>query len=197
MSPTSVAEPAEPDLLQVFIELRAGDPAAVSALSIVRTRLAAGHELLRLRRVRVFEVRGALPGRTELTELLHRSTRFYNPAKERCTLRTAPSEPAPFAADEALLLVLDRGLERRAAVERWWRHEQLAKVEVREGTVWALGFAPGVNVERQASSLAAVTTRAEGLFCNPHFQDWRPGDGARPPWPWLARTRRARKGDMR
>jgi len=167
----------------------------VSALAIARDRLAAGRQLRTLRRVRVFELAGALPGRAQTEELLHRSTRFYNPAKERCTVRAAEREPAPFRPGEALLLVLDRGLERRVAGERWWKHETGEKVEVREGTVWVLGFEPGEDAAARAAELAEVRDRRHGLFANPHFQDWRPGEGAHPPWPWLERPRRRAKED--
>jgi hypothetical protein len=180
---------------QAFVELLADDPEAVSALAIARLSLSAGRQLRTLRRVRVFEFAGALPPRAQTEELLHRSTRFYNPAKERCTVRAAEREPAPFGPQEALLLVLDRGLERRAAGERWWKHETGEKVEVREGTVWALGFEPGEDAAARAGELAEVRDRRHGLFANPHFQDWRPGEGAHPPWPWLERPRKRAKED--
>src|SRR5205814_8530288 len=113
-----------------------------------------------------------------------------NPAKESAALRTSAAGSAPFAADERLVLVLDRGLERRAAAERWWRHETGARVEVREGTVWALAFEPGADAERCSAALAAATDRAHGLFSNLQFQDWRAGAGAAPPWPRLGQPRR-------
>ena len=178
-------------VLQAYVEPRSEDPEATSAFEVARARLAAGAKLRRLRRLRFFELRGALPGPREVEELLHRSTRFYNPAKERCTVRAAGDEPTPFAAEEALVLVVDRGLERRTAAERWWRHETGEKVEVREGVVWALTFEPGADAPREAASLAAVTDRAHGLLANPHFQDWSEGEGARPPWPWIAAAKRA------
>jgi len=182
-------------LTQAYVELLSEDPEAVSALTIARARLAAGRRLRSLRRVRVFEISGALPVPGEMQELLHRSTRFYNPAKERCTVRAAEREPAPFAPDEALVLVLDRGLERRPAGERWWKHETGEKVEVREGTVWALAFEPGEDAAARAGELAELKDRRNGLFANPHFQDWRPGEGSSPPWPWLERPRKRAKED--
>ena len=175
---------------QAFVELRAEDPEAVSAFEVARERLAAGARLRSLRRVRVFELSGLLPPREETQDLLHRSTRFYNPVKERCTLRASASEPVPFRPEEALVLVVDRGLERRPAAERWWKHETGAKVEVREGLAWALAFEPGTDAAREAASLAAVEDRATGLLCNPHFQDWRAGEGARLPWPWVSEPKR-------
>lgn len=178
---------------QAYVELRAEDPEAQSALGVARERLEAGRGLRSLRRVRVFELNGELPGRAELEPLLHRSTRFYNPAKERCTLRTSAREPAPFLAEEALVLVVDRDLDRRPAAERWWRHETGAKIEVREGLAWALSFEPGHDAARCAASLAEVKDRAHGLLCNPHFQDWRAGAGVTPPLPWLVKGRRTRK----
>ena len=179
--------------VQAFVELRAEDPEATSTLAVARARLEAGRRLSALRRLRVFEISGELPDRVAVEDLLHRSTRFYNPAKERLTVRDSSSSAAPFSAEEALVLVLDRGLERRPAAERWWRHETGAKVEVREGTAWALCFEPGTDAATSAASLAAVTDRAHGLLSNPHFQDWRAGTGASPPWPWLASKRRTRK----
>ena len=176
--------------LQAFVELRAEDAEAQSALEVARTRLAAGARLASLRRVRLFELSGSLPARREAEELLHRSTRFYNPAKERCTVREGASGASPFRPDEQLVLVLDRGLERRGAAERWWKHETGEKVEVREGLVWALTFEPGTDAEASAASLASVTDRAHGLLSNPHFQDWRPGSGTAPPWAWLESEKR-------
>ena len=181
-------------MVQAFIELRADDPEATSALGVARARLDAGRRLAAVRRLRVFEIAGALPEAALVESLLHRSTRFYNPAKERCTVRPSALAPAPFTADEALVLVLDRGLERRPAAERWWRNETGAKVEVREAAAWALSFEPGEDVARSTTSLAAVTDRAHGLLSNPHFQDWRTSAGPSPPWPWLAKLpRRTRK----
>lgn len=180
-------------LMQVYVELRAEDPEATSALAVARARLEAGRGLRSLRRVRVFELYGALPDRSQVDDLLHRSTRFYNPAKERCTLRTQAGEAAPFHPEEALVLVLDRGLERRPAAERWWRHETGAKVEVREATAWALAFEPGEDAAVRSASLAVTTDRAHGLLSNPHFQDWRAGQGVSPPWPWLTKPRRTAK----
>jgi hypothetical protein len=174
-----------PRQLQAFVELRSEDAEAESALAVARARLAAGARLRGLRRVRLFELTGALPALGDSEALLHRSTRFYNPAKERCTVRESASGPAPFRAEESLVLVVDRGLERRAAAERWWKHETGEKVEVREGLVWALSFEPGTDGAAEAASLAAVTDRAHGLLSNPHFQDWRPGAGGAPPWGWL------------
>lgn len=182
---------------QAFVELRAEDPEAVSAFEVARERLRAGARLRSLRRVRVFELSGVLPPRAEAEALLHRSTRFYNPVKERCTLRTGASEPTPFHADEALVLVVDRGLDRRPAAERWWKHETGSKVEVREALAWALAFEPGTDAAREAGALAAVEDRANGLLCNPHFQDHRPGQGAAPPWPWVTAGEKPAKGKQR
>ena len=181
--------------LQAFVELLAEDPEATSARDTARERLPAGLGLEGLRRVRVFELAGELPSREEAAALLHRSTRFYNPAKERCTLRASERDPAPFAADEALVLVVDRGLERRAAGERWWKHETGARVEVREAVVWALSFAPGEDAPARAAELAEVRDRRHGLLANPHFQDWRPAASGTPPWPWLERPRKRGKED--
>lgn len=156
---------------QAWIALRAEDPEAASALGVARAHLAAAHGLERLRRRRVFELRGALPGADELAELLHRSTQFYNPAKERCAVRGADADALPVAAGEAVALVVERGGDRRAAAERWWKHETGGKVEVREGTAWVMTFAPGADAGALAAELAVAKDRRTGLFCNPHAQD--------------------------
>lgn len=170
---------------QAFIELRAHDPEAVSALRVAQRELADGAGLKRLRRWRLIELRGALPARDEIADLLHRSTQFYNPSKERCIVRTAAEEAAPLASEEQALLVTERGGERRPAAERWWRHQTGERVEVREGLVWGLEFEPGVDATRAATSLANVTDRRAGLFANPHAQDCKLAAGT-PPLAWMA-----------
>ena len=173
------------DFAQAWIEPLADDPEAVSALEVARARLAAGRRLNALRRMRVFEISGALPGRAELEGLLHRSIQFYNPAKERCTLRVESREAPPLAASEVGVLVLERGSERRAAAERWWRHETGTPAEIREGVAWALEFAPGTKAGESAADLAILRDRHHGLLCNPHWQDARVATGEIP-LPWLA-----------
>jgi hypothetical protein len=125
-----------------------------------------------------------LPARPDQQEMLHRSTQFYNPHKERCTVRERSDEPAPPGAGECLVLVTERAGERRPAAERWWRHETGHAIEVREGIVWALGFEPGSDGAGGARDLARVVDRRHGLFCNPHSQEARVVAGA-PPLPWI------------
>lgn len=170
--------------VQAWIRLRADDPAAVSALTVARRSLAAGRGLESLRRFRLFELRGKLPARAELEDLLHRSSQFYNPHKEECVVREGPGEPAPVQADERIVLVFDRGGERRAAAERWWAHVTGEPIEVREGVVWALRFAPGVDAAAAAADLAVLRGQAHGLLCNPHAQEHRLS-GAEVALPWL------------
>ncbi len=191
---TTTAEAVTKTMVQAFIELRSEDAEAESARGVARARLAAARGLTSLRRVRVFELTGVLPEPSEVAALLHRSTRFYNPAKERCTVRATEQERAPFRAEEHLVLVVDRGLERRTAAERWWKHETGQKVEVREALVWALGFENGVDAAAMTEALAVVRDRAHGLLSNPHFQDASLAQGALPPWPWIKARPRARKG---
>ncbi|HEV2106445.1 MAG TPA: hypothetical protein VGU27_12030 [Candidatus Eisenbacteria bacterium] len=182
---------------QAFVETRSADPAAVSALGVARAHLGAGRALAGVRRLRLFELAGALPEADALAALLHRSIQFYNPAKERCTVRTAAAAPAPFEPEERLLLVFERGGERRPAAERWWRHETGARAEVREGVVWALRFAAGADADAAARELAVTTARRHGLFCNPHFEEWRTAPPGAPPLRWMAappRARAARRG---
>jgi hypothetical protein len=169
---------------QAWVELCADDPEAVSALHVARTHLDAGRALAGLRRFRLFELAGALPDRAGLEERLHRSTQFYNPHKERCVVRVSAGERPPAAGPA--LLVSERGLERRAAAERWWRHAGGGAIEVREGIVWAFTFAAGTSSEAAAAaaeSLAVVRDRAHGMFCNPHAQDG--SLAGTPPLPWL------------
>ncbi|MFI5370036.1 MAG: hypothetical protein ACHQ52_00665 [Candidatus Eisenbacteria bacterium] len=169
---------------QAWVELRSDDPEAVSALGVARTRLAAGRSLASLRRLRLIEVRGALPARAEIEALLHRSIQFYNPHKERCVVRLETRESAPAATDETLVLVTERGGEERPAAERWWRHQTGAEVEVREGVVWALRFTTVDDPRAAARELTRVEDRHRGLLCNPHAQTMDVADGP-VPLPWI------------
>ncbi len=182
--------------VQAFVELRSEDPEATSALAVARERLEAGRGLASLRRFRVFEIAGSELGASAIAERLHGSSQFYNPAKERCTLRAAAEEQPPAAPEEALVLVFERGGARRTGAERWWRHASGERVEVREGVVWALGFGPGGEPAARATELAATRDRAHGLFANPHFQECRVCAGALPPLDWMTRRdpRPARRG---
>ena len=170
---------------QAWITLLADDPEAASALAVARARLAEGQGLEGLRRLRLVELHGELPVRADLEALLHRSTWFYNPHKERCALRVTARESAPLEGGEVAVRVMERGGERRAAAERWWRHETGQTVEVREGVVWALRFEPGVNAAECARGLAELTRRGHGLLCNPHAQAGALAVDGRPPLPWL------------
>jgi hypothetical protein len=168
------------------VELRAEDPEAMSALAVARAHLEAGRSLAALRRLRVFELAGELPEREALAERLHGSTQFYNPAKERCVVRATEEEAAPFAPEETLVLVLERGGDRRPGAERWWRHETGERIEVREGVVWALSFGPGEDGHALGTELAVTRDRAHGLLANPQFQEARVAVDA-PPLDWLSR----------
>lgn len=185
-------------LAQAWVELRAADPEAASAFAIARADLEAGRTLESLRRFRVFELRGELPDGAGITELLHRSIQFYNPSKERCVVRAGEGDPAPVRDGEELVLVFERGGERRTAAERWWKHETGEKVEVREGVAWALRFAPEADGATLAADLAVARDRSHGLLSNPHAQEWRPGrmEGSSgiPPLEWIGSkpARRAR-----
>ena len=59
---------AGPKLLQAFVELRSEDAEAQSAFDVARSRLGAGARLRSLRRVRLFELTGSLPARSEAEE---------------------------------------------------------------------------------------------------------------------------------
>ena len=183
--------------IQAWVELTSDDPEAVSALAVARAHLAAARGLERLRRLRLIEVSGPLPPRRQLEELLHRSIQFYNPHKERCTVRMDATDPVPQGERERVVLVFERGGERREAAERWWRHETGALVEVREGVAWMLRLENG---DAALEDLALVRGRHHGLLCNPHSQELRVA-GGEVPCPWMAsppaaaakRTARARR----
>ena len=172
-----------PQVAQAWIELVSDDPEAVSALAVARAHLPGGRGLKGLRRLRVFEIRGALPPRDQLESLLHRSTQFYNPHKERCALRLAETESPPLSPGERAVVVVDREGARRGAAERWWQHETGSAVEVREGTAWALEFEEEGG--EAVDDLALVRGRRHGLLCNPHSQHCRVA-GKRVPVPWLS-----------
>lgn len=174
---------------QAWIELVSDDPEAVSALAVARAHLPAGRALRTLRRLRLFELSGALPTRAQLEDLLHRSIQFYNPHKERCAVRTAASDPAPLVDGEHAVLVFERGEERRGGAERWWKHETGREIEVREGLAWAMTFEPpAANPAEAIEDLTVVRGRRHGLLCNPHAQEYRVATGPIP-MPWLAGPR--------
>ncbi|MBI1798393.1 MAG: hypothetical protein HYR73_01765 [Candidatus Eisenbacteria bacterium] len=177
---------------QAWVERMAGDPEAVSALGVARAHLAAGRNLTGLRRLRVFELWGGLAERGRLEDLLHRSTQFYNPYKERCTVRLSFGDPAPVASADAIALVVERGGERRSAAERWWLHETGEKIEVREGVAWVMSFAVGESAAERARELTVLEDRRHGLFCNPHSQDHRVS-GAAVPLPWIGAPQKGAK----
>lgn len=172
---------------QAWVELISEDPEALSALEVARRRLDAGHGLARLRRVRLLELIGPLPPRERLEALLHGSTQFYNPHKERCTVRLTRQDPAPLVDGEHAVLVVERDGARRPAAERWWRHETGDTVEVAEGTVWALTLEPGSESPDAIEDLSQVRGRSHGLLSNPHSQDYRVAED-RVPIPWLTGT---------
>ena len=172
---------------QAWVELLAQDIEAVSAFTVAKARIAAALRLKNLRRFRFFELSGPLPSRAEQEDLLHRSTQFYNPHKERCALRMTAGDPAPLLPGERAVLVVEREGVRRTAAERWWRHETGDDVEVREGTTWGLILDDGAAGEIE--DLALVRERRHGLLCNPHSQDCRlAGDVV--PLPWLGEPAR-------
>jgi hypothetical protein len=174
----------KPRAAQAWIELLAPDPEAVSALAVARAHLPGGEAIQTMRRLRLFEISGPLPGGAAIADLLHRSIQFYNPRKERCTVRLAASDPAPFGAGEGAVLVVERGGARREAAERWWRHETGEPVTVREGVAWIVGLGGALDAAR-LEDLAVVRDRRHGLLCNPHAQDHRIA-AATVPLPWIA-----------
>ena len=166
---------------QLWVWVRTDDPEAVSALGVARA-LRGGEALMGLRRFRLVELRGPLPARGELEALLARSIQFYNPQKEATRLRLRAAEGTPLEAGERAVRVVERDGARRRAAERWWAAQTGQEVEVREGVVWALRFAPGA--EGAAEELAVLRERGRGLLCNPHAEEHRVAAG-RVPVPWL------------
>lgn len=170
---------------QAWIELTSDDPEAASALAVARAHLPAGRGLKSLKRMRLFELSGPLPPRAILEGLLHRSIQFYNPHKERCVVRATAADAAPMAAGDRVVLVFDRGEERRAGAERWWRQETGREIEVREGTAWVMSFeALEPEAAGAATDLAMLRDRRHGLLCNPNAQELRVAE-ASIPLPWM------------
>ena len=165
-----MSERAKPEVAHAWVALRAEDPEAASAFVVARDRLEAAGALRELRRFRVFELRGTLPEGPALADLLHRSTQFYNPSKERCVVRREPGAGSPVDGGDAVALVVERGGDRRSAAERWWRHETGSRIEVREGVAWVMRFEPGADASALAGELAVARDRSSGRFCNPHAQ---------------------------
>ena len=170
-------------IAQAWIELRSDDPEAVSALEIARRRIAGGRRLRSLRRIRLFELTGSLPSQAKLADLLHRSTQFYNPHKEVCTIRMRGGALPATDATTWVALVTERDGGRRAAAERWWRHETGESIEVREAIAWVQAFDGPVD-EAAAEELTVLRDRRHGLLCNPHAQQWSLS-GADVPLPWI------------
>jgi len=186
---TTTRNPARHRASQAWIELKADDPEAFSALWVVRHRLAAGGEVTGLRRFRLIELSGPLPTRPRVERLLHESTQFYNPHKERCHVRSTSRDPVPTSPGEHLVLVTERDGERMRSAERWWLHQTGREVEVREGIVWALSFgSPRAAARAQVADLAVVRDREHGLLANPHCQEARSETG-KPPLPWITPDR--------
>ena len=184
-------------LVQAWVTPVADDPEAISASMVARAHLPGTARVQALRRVRLFELDGDLPAEPKVAELLHRSTQFYNPHKERCHLRTAAAEPAPLDPGEHGVLVWERDGERRPAAERWWEHQTGTPIVVREGVAWVARVEAGDAAGELLDALVVVRDRRHGLLCNPHAQTHRNG-GADVPLPWFgdpaaARTPRRRK----
>ncbi len=102
-------------------------------------------------------------------------------------LRLVETDPPPLSPGESAVLVVERAGDRRAAAERWWRHESDLGVEVREALVWALRFGAGELAQEQAAALAELRGPGQGLLCNPNSQAWAQVSGP-PPLDWIRRT---------
>lgn len=193
---TVVRAPRTLSTAQAWIEPLSEDPAATSAFEVASTHLDSARGLAGLRRARVIELAGRLPGREALEERFHRSTWIYNPHKERCRVRLAADEPPPLDDTERAVLVWERSGETRPAIERWWRHEGGGTVAVREGVVWIVRGRTGAEAMRLARALAELRDREHGLLCNPHAQEYRVAE-AEVPLPWFPPARRRRAAARR
>ena len=181
------------EVAQAWIETIAQDPAAVSALVIARRTLAGVGDLRSLRRVRLIEIEGRLPDAITLAARLHDSTRFYNPHKERCTVRRLRTDATPLEPTERAALVFDREGERRPASERWWKRVTGDTVRVREGTVWIAGAASADETGAALNMLMPGPGFGQGLLCNANAQEFRRADST-VPLPWFsARAGRRRE----
>jgi hypothetical protein len=159
---------------QAWVELNSADPSAQTALGAIRAHLPGGQRLLALRRARLFELRGGIPTRARLEDLLHRSAQFYNPHKERCVVRRTRRERLPVGPGDCTVLVWERDGARVRAAERWLEREAGRAVEVREGTVWVLSWDATLGeAERLEATreLALVRDRRHGLLANPNAQE--------------------------
>ena len=172
-------------VMQAWIEVRSDDPEAVSALAVSRAGGVVERAPEVLERVRLFEITGTACSRERVEALLHGSSQFYNPHKERCVVRGSKDDPLPGPAGFEYIVVWERAGERRPAAERWWRHEAGECVEVREAVAWRARFAPGVEPTAAAHELARVRDARHGLLCNPWSQEFRCGVAAAA-FPWIA-----------
>ena len=178
-------------VIQAWIELRAADPAAVSALAIARAGGATARAPVTLRRMRLFEITGSDSSPGQVATLLHGSAQFYNPHKERCVVRGTDADALPGAAGCERIVVWERDGERRPAAERWWRHEPGETVEVREAVVWFATFAVDIQPGEAARDLAQLRDARHGLLCNPWSQEFRTGTEL-PSIPWITPAAEAR-----
>jgi hypothetical protein len=179
--------------IQVWVEAIADDPEALSAFEVARRTLPPALRPKALRRMRLIEIAGVTGTSEELRARLHQSTQFYNPHKERCHLREAVEEGTPAAEEERLVLIHERGAERRTAAERWWRHATGDAVRVREALVWLVTPEVEESGDALLAELVDVKDRRHGLLCNPNSQDRALGTGAVPlPWIRAARARAPR-----
>jgi hypothetical protein len=95
-----------------------------------------------------------------------------------------------------VVLVTERGGERRPAAERWWRHVTGRTIEVREGTAWAFTFEGEEHPAERVQELTRLDDRRHGLLCNPHAQEARLASGGIP-LPWIKKAGRTVKGTDR
>jgi len=165
-------------IVQAWITLRADDPEAVSAALVARSAPGIGRGLVALERRRLIEIAGTPREDEQVAALLHGSTQFYNPHKEHCAVGPGGG---PDAARSVQAVVWERGGERRAAAERWWRHETGEDVEVREAVVWSARFDAGVDGATAMRELVELRDSRHGLLCNPWSQQSRISPQA-PPW---------------
>jgi phosphoribosylformylglycinamidine (FGAM) synthase PurS component len=159
-------------LSQVSVQLRARDPAAVSALGVARTRLGLADQITDLARLVYFEISIPAADREaaehSLRRLLDATTVLCNPNKE--TARVA-LEPETLTVPGVALLVWDRESPRRRDLEAQIARAlpDLGAVTVWRAVLWLPRLAGDAARQREILGRIALGVDGDaGLLVNPH-----------------------------
>lgn len=171
--------------IRLFVSLKVTDNIGRTALQTVRSRL--GHpEVSGLHRSEfwewTFNRHDGDTARDQVDSLVARTALFANPTKHRWVTE---SHKAPVTDDKgysspfgghAGILVRDRedgqAESTFAALSRFVPASEIPSTLTR-GTWWDLTFEnpSAVSVADVANDLAVTTSRTQGIFCNPHYQN--------------------------